>query len=81
MEKSILGKGNKIYVDDKEYTVEQQTISGSDIRNIANLDVSAELWQAIPGPNNDKFIASFDIITVEDGAKFISLKKTICPGK
>ena len=76
-----MGKSIRIYIDNKEYPVEQETIAGSDLRNMANLDVSADLWQSIPGPNNDKFIESFDIIEVEDGAKFLSLKTTISPGK
>jgi len=81
MEKSILGKSIKIFIDDQEYTLEQETLVGSELRNMAKLDASAELWQSIPGANNDKFVESSDIIKLQDGAMFISLKKTIGPSR
>lgn len=81
MEKSIFEKNNKIIIDDKEYAVEKDTLTGSELRSMANLDSSAELWQSIPGASNDKFIESFDILKIKDDMKFISLKKTIGPAK
>ncbi|MGE5327982.1 MAG: hypothetical protein ACM3KR_00540 [Deltaproteobacteria bacterium] len=78
MENNIL---MKIFIDDKAYIIEKQTLTGSELRSIAKLDGSAELWQSIPGESNDKFIETFDIIKIQDGFKFISLKQTIGPAK
>lgn len=81
MEKSMFGKNVKIVIDDKEYAVDKDAITGSELRSMAGLDASAELLQSIPGSNNDKFVESLDIIKVENGARFISLKKIIGPAR
>lgn len=81
MEKNIFGKNIKIFIDDTEYTLDQETITGSELRNTAKLDSCAELWQTIAGPDNDKFVETFDIIKIQNGDRFITGRKTICPCK
>lgn len=83
MEKNLINQSGqfKIYIDDKEYFSGQSVISGNDLRSLAGLDSSEELWHIIPGRDNDKFIETFDSVNLEMGMRFFSGKKSISPGK
>lgn len=68
-----------IYIDDSLYKVNRAKIDGVALRKLASLASHQDIWQVIPGPDNDKLIGLEDIIELRSGMQFFTAKKMISP--
>jgi hypothetical protein len=77
MSKEHAGRKNyKFFVDGKQYEVEKKTVSGAEIRGIADIDPNYQLFLEDPGPEKpDRQIASdYSVDLDEPGvAKFYTI--------
>jgi Multiubiquitin len=70
-----------IIIDRKEYKVDQQEMTGAQLRQVPTPPISEDydLYQEIPG-DEDKLIADDETVELKPGMHFHSVEKHITPG-
>jgi len=84
MDKNLLQAKDSLVViniDDKDYTIGKNALTGSELRQLANVSISAGIWAAVTGTNNDRYIKPEETIELQTGLKFYTAKMTISPNK
>lgn len=79
------GQGPKqfqIQIDRKHYTVEQATMTGAEIRQLADPDIGLDrdLFEVVPGGSDSK-VDTNDTIEIRNGMRFFSAPAQINPGR
>lgn len=71
-----------IFIDDKKYTAPKQTMTGTELRQLAQPPVATDrdLFEEVPGPADDVKIGDGDAVKLKSGMRFYSAPKTINPG-
>jgi hypothetical protein len=71
-----------IHIDKKTYKVDQTSLTGAEIRKVAdpNITDQYDLWLEVPG-GQDRLIEDGDSVELKDGMHFFSVPKTINPGR
>lgn len=71
-----------IHIDHKKYETDQQAMTGSQLRALANPPIAADydLFLEVPGPGDDRKIADSEEVTLSNGMQFYSVLRQINPG-
>jgi Multiubiquitin len=71
-----------IQIDHKPYKAPKPSMTGGEIRRLAEPDIAADrdLFRVVPGPSDDVKIGDNEIVQLEPGMHFYSAPKTINPG-
>ncbi len=80
------GHGNEhkfqIQIDRNHYTVSQEKMTGSQLRQIPNPPIGSDrdLFLVVPG-GSDRKIADHDVVEIRDGLRFFTAPTQINPGQ
>jgi hypothetical protein len=69
-----------VHIDKQTYKVDEESLNGAQIRELAEIGDSYDLWQEVPG-GQDKVIADSESVELKNGMHFFSVPKTINPGR
>lgn len=71
-----------IHIDNKVYKVNEETITGAQLRSLAQPSIGAErdLYEEVPGSGDDLKIEDSDSVNLKNGMHFYSTPTTINPG-
>jgi len=71
-----------IHIDKKKYEIKGTQITGAELRELPEPDISAEydLFEVVPG-GEDREVKDSDAINVKDGSHFFSAPRNITPGR
>ncbi len=74
--------GFQIQIDRVHYTVNQEQMTGAQIRNIPNPPIGPDrdLFQVVPG-GQDRKIEMNDVVEMRNGLRFFTAPAQINPGK
>lgn len=74
-------KSFSIKIDRDPFKVESETIAGAELRALPTPPVGADrdLFLVVPG-GQDKLIGDNEIVTVHEGAHFITIPRNVTPG-
>lgn len=68
-----------IFIDKKRYPIEQDAMTGSELKSIASIPSNYEVWFEVPGGEDDK-IENTQSVELRSGMKFFSVPPVINPG-
>jgi hypothetical protein len=70
-----------IHIDRKTYKVEQESLTGAELRQVADPPIGNDyaLYLEVPG-GEDKLIEDAEPVELKDGLHFFSSQKHITPG-
>ena len=70
-----------IHIDQREYKVEQQSMTGAQLRQVPTPAIASDLdlWEEVPG-SPDQPVGGDTVITLRDGMHFFTVPATITPG-
>lgn len=69
-----------IHIDRKKYEVDNSSLTGAEIRELARLGSEVDLYLEQHGDDEDRPIADGDSVDLENGMHFFSTPKYIDPG-
>jgi hypothetical protein len=76
----MYNKHFNIKIDKNHYKVTEDSMTGIQIKQLANIPNEYELWLEVPGQNEDKKIEDNEVIDIKSGLKFFSSPSYINPG-
>lgn len=70
-----------IIIDKKEYHVDSDSMTGTQLRNLPNPPIGPDydLFEIVPG-GNDQLITDDETVELKSGDRFFSAPKNITPG-
>lgn len=73
---------NTIHIDNAVYHLEQDTITGSELRllSVPPIGDDRDLYLTVPGPDNDIAVTNTYVVTLKSGMHFFTAPRTITPG-
>lgn len=73
---------NVIHIDKKNYHVEKDSMTGQELRDLADPKIGSErdLFLKMNGPEDDKIISLEETVELKNGMHFYSAPKDINPG-
>lgn len=69
-----------IHIDREVFHVEKETMTGKEIKTLGNIRDDYDLFQVIPGEDNDPVITDDQVVTLKSGMKFIGGPTDLNPG-
>jgi hypothetical protein len=75
-------KSYSIKIDRDPFKVESGTITGAELRALPTPPVGPDrdLFLEISGPGQDKLIGDNEVVTLHEGAHFITIPRNVTPG-
>lgn len=73
------GKGPKhfeIFIDAKRFEVEQTTMTGAQLKALASIDPSYQLFLEMQGHDDDKLIGDNESVSIKSGLHFFAIPAT-----
>lgn len=72
-----------IHIDNKPYKTAKLSMTGSEIRQLPEPNISEErdLFLTVPGPEDDRKIGNDEVVQLEHGMHFYSAPTNINPGR
>lgn len=70
-----------IHIDRNEYHLNQNEITGKQLKELAGLGEEYDLFKVEPGQAEDLEVKDEDKISIKSGDKFISAPKELNPGR
>ncbi len=80
IEKAEKHKDFPIHIDRKMYEVDKVQMTGAELRRMAGIADDRDLWQVVPGPQDDILVEEAAVIHLKPGMQFHSIKKIVTPG-
>ncbi len=62
-----------IHVDNKEFKVEQTTMSGAQIKALVQKDSTYQLFEELKGSEQDRLIADTESVSIRNGLHFYTV--------
>lgn len=69
-----------IIIDKKEYKAPKEEMTGAELKVLGNVGSDRDLFEEMPGKQDDKKISDNETVHLKDGMHFYSVPKTINPG-
>jgi hypothetical protein len=75
-------KKNTIHIDTAVYHLEQDSITGEELRKlpVPPIGEDRDLYLTVPGPDNDIAITNSYVVNLKSGMHFFTAPRTITPG-
>ena len=71
-----------IFIDRQQFKVQRDVLTGAELRDLTSPPVGQDrdLWEEVPGPNDDKKINDTDVVTLREGLHFFTTPRAVTPG-
>jgi len=69
-----------IHIDRDIYHVDEETMTGLQLKQLGGVQDDHDLWQVVPGQADDIKIDDSQVVELSNGMKFISALKELNPG-
>lgn len=78
--KAVKPQKEPIFIDDAKYTIEDDAITGAQLRALVPVPDNRDLWQEVHGPKDDILIRADQQYEIKPGTHFYTAPSTINPG-
>ena len=71
----------QIQIDRTHYTVQKESMTGEELRNVPDemLGVEVDLWEVVPGETDNK-VENDEAVDIKNGMRFFTAPAQITPG-
>ena len=69
-----------IHIDKKQYFAEKNPMIGAELKALAGIAVSYDIFKEVPGQGDDVKVGDTEEVELKNGDHFYSIPKTLNPG-
>lgn len=70
-----------IHIDRKPYLISQEEMTGAELRQLADLPESVDVYREEEGDIEDELVKDHDVVRLRPGMHFYSTPSNITPGR